>query len=127
VVCFQVLDLELNAGAAYAHLVPQSMETCLVYCYRGRGEVNGRPLGAQEIARLDGSDNSRRSVDLAASAEGMAVLLFAGKRIGEPIAWHGPFVMTTREELRRAFEAYQSGRFPPKRVPWNYRAGETGP
>ena len=30
-------------------------------------------------------------------------------RIGEPIAWYGPIVMNTQEELRVAFEEYRSG------------------
>jgi redox-sensitive bicupin YhaK (pirin superfamily) len=39
------------------------------------------------------------------------VLVIAGKPIREPVAWHGPFVMNTRDELVAAFEDYQAGRF----------------
>jgi quercetin 2,3-dioxygenase len=38
-------------------------------------------------------------------------LLVSGKPIGEPVAWHGPIVMNTREELRIAFEEYEKGTF----------------
>jgi redox-sensitive bicupin YhaK (pirin superfamily) len=38
-------------------------------------------------------------------------LLISGKPIGEPIAWHGPIVMNTQEELRIAFEEYREGTF----------------
>jgi redox-sensitive bicupin YhaK (pirin superfamily) len=38
-------------------------------------------------------------------------LLFAGKPLGEPVAWYGPIVMNTQEELRVAFEEYQNGTF----------------
>jgi redox-sensitive bicupin YhaK (pirin superfamily) len=38
-------------------------------------------------------------------------LLISGKPIGEPIAWYGPIVMNTREELRTAFEEYNNGTF----------------
>jgi redox-sensitive bicupin YhaK (pirin superfamily) len=38
-------------------------------------------------------------------------LLIAGKPLGEPVAWHGPIVMNTQEELRLAFEEYQEGTF----------------
>ena len=38
-------------------------------------------------------------------------LLISGKPIKEPVAWYGPIVMNTEEELRVAFEEYQTGRF----------------
>jgi redox-sensitive bicupin YhaK (pirin superfamily) len=38
-------------------------------------------------------------------------LLVSGKPIGEPVAWYGPIVMNTREELRIAFQEYAEGTF----------------
>ncbi|MGC2423793.1 MAG: pirin family protein [Nitrospirota bacterium] len=38
-------------------------------------------------------------------------LLISGKPIGEPVAWYGPIVMNTREELRLAFEEFEKGTF----------------
>ena len=29
--------------------------------------------------------------------EGLSAIVFAGKKLNQPIAWHGPFVMTTNE------------------------------
>ena len=47
------------------------------------------------------------------STEGDAVrfLLISGKPIGEPVAWYGPIVMNTEDELRIAFEEYHNGTF----------------
>ena len=51
--------------------------------------------------------------ELAVSTEKKAVrfLLVSGKPIKEPVAWYGPIVMNTQEELRIAFEEYQKGTF----------------
>ncbi len=38
-------------------------------------------------------------------------LLLSWKPIGEPVAWYGPIVMNTQEELRIAFEEYNNGTF----------------
>ena len=38
-------------------------------------------------------------------------LLVSGKPIGEPVAWYGPIVMNTQEELRIAFDEYSRGTF----------------
>ena len=35
----------------------------------------------------------------------------SGKPIGEPVAWRGPIVMNTEEELDRAFKEYRNGTF----------------
>jgi redox-sensitive bicupin YhaK (pirin superfamily) len=38
-------------------------------------------------------------------------LLISGKPLKEPLAWYGPIVMNTEEELQIAFEEYQQGTF----------------
>jgi redox-sensitive bicupin YhaK (pirin superfamily) len=43
--------------------------------------------------------------------EAVRFLLISGRPIGEPVAWYGPIVMNTEEELRIAFEEYQKGTF----------------
>jgi redox-sensitive bicupin YhaK (pirin superfamily) len=51
--------------------------------------------------------------EVAASTEDEAVrfLLISGKPLGEAVAWYGPIVMNTQEELRLAFEEYHNGTF----------------
>lgn len=50
-------------------------------------------------------------VTVATAAGPVRFLLVSGKPLGEPIAWGGPIVMNTREELRQAFEEYRRGSF----------------
>jgi len=50
-------------------------------------------------------------VTVRAGEEGVRFLLVSGRPIEEPVAWHGPIVMNTQEQLRQAFEELQDGTF----------------
>jgi len=50
-------------------------------------------------------------VTVQAREEGVRFLLVSGRPLAEPVAWYGPIVMNTQEELRRAFEELQDGTF----------------
>jgi len=56
-------------------------------------------------------------VTVAAQGEGVRFLLISGKPIGEPVAWYGPIVMNTEEELQTAFDEYRNGTFIKHRKP----------
>ena len=46
-----------------------------------------------------------------AGDEGIRFLLVSGKPIEEPVAWYGPIVMNTQEELQQAFAELRDGTF----------------
>jgi len=46
-----------------------------------------------------------------AGERGLRFLLVSGKPLGEPVAWYGPIVMNTEEELRRAWAELRAGTF----------------
>jgi redox-sensitive bicupin YhaK (pirin superfamily) len=50
-------------------------------------------------------------VTVQAGDQGIRFLLVSGKPLGEPVAWYGPIVMNTQEQLREAFFEYQNGTF----------------
>jgi redox-sensitive bicupin YhaK (pirin superfamily) len=50
-------------------------------------------------------------VTVQAGPEGVRFLLVAGRPLKEPVAWHGPIVMNTREELTAAMRELQNGSF----------------
>jgi len=54
-------------------------------------------------------------VKISTKEEPVRFLLMAGRPIREPVAWYGPIVMNTNEELRIAFEEYDNGTFIRKR------------
>jgi redox-sensitive bicupin YhaK (pirin superfamily) len=50
-------------------------------------------------------------IALPSPEEGIRFLFVSGKPIEEPVAWYGPIVMNTQEELREAATELQSGTF----------------
>ena len=50
-------------------------------------------------------------VTVQAGDDGIRFLLVSGKPLEEPVAWYGPIVMNTQEQLRQAFEELESGKF----------------
>ena len=50
-------------------------------------------------------------ISVQAGDEGIRFLLVSGKPIEEPVAWYGPIVMNTQEQLRQAMAELQTGAF----------------
>jgi redox-sensitive bicupin YhaK (pirin superfamily) len=124
----QMVDYILSSGASVEHIVPANMDNAMVFAFEGSvASCNGSPLKSMEIAMLDARDASARSIHLTGGSNGGRVMLFAGKRLNQPVAWRGPFVMTTQAELTKTFAEYRSGNFPPVRVPWDYRKASAFP
>jgi redox-sensitive bicupin YhaK (pirin superfamily) len=55
--------------------------------------------------------DSGDEVTVQAGDRGIRFLLVSGKPIEEPVAWYGPIVMNTQEELRQAFAEFRQGTF----------------
>jgi quercetin 2,3-dioxygenase len=86
----------------------------LAYVLAGTGTVGAerRPVRTGQLAVFGPGDTI--TLEAAPSQEQRApeleVLLLGGRPIREPVAWYGPFVMNTKDELMQAFEDYQAGR-----------------
>ncbi len=50
-------------------------------------------------------------VTVEAGADGIRFLLVSGKPLAEPVAWYGPIVMNTQDQLRQAFSELEDGTF----------------
>jgi quercetin 2,3-dioxygenase len=72
-------------------------------------ELTGQPDGAsnRSLVLFDQGDE----IVVQAGDEGIRFLLVSGRPIEEPVAWHGPIVMNTREELRQAWAELSEGTF----------------
>jgi redox-sensitive bicupin YhaK (pirin superfamily) len=67
------------------------------------------PQGAdnRSLVLFDSGDE----IAIHAGDEGIRFLLVSGKPLKEPVAWYGPIVMNTQEELQQAFEDLDRGTF----------------
>src|SRR5437016_5909837 len=63
--------------------------------------------GNRSLVLFDSGDE----ITVQAGDQGIRFLLISGKPLEEPVAWYGPIVMNTPEELRQAYEELQRGTF----------------
>ena len=102
------LDAEMAPGAEWL-LETDPEATLFIYIVQGAGFFGPSGEGvAEKHAVLFDKGNAFRAK---ASEAGARIFLMAAKPLGEPIAWGGPIVMNTREELDLAFRELQEGTF----------------
>ncbi len=86
----------------------------LVYVLGGRGTVGieRTPIDEGQLAVFGDGDVFELRADESQGARNpmVEVLLLGGLPIREQIAWYGPFVMNTKDEIVEAIEDYQAGR-----------------
>jgi redox-sensitive bicupin YhaK (pirin superfamily) len=120
------LDVSVPAGKTIS-LPVETSNHAFAYVFDGDGRFSN--ASAPQSVRTDriGEDGSE-NVDLAgnrslvlfdsgdevvvrAGEKGMRFLLVSGQPLKEPVAWQGPIVMNTQEELRTAFAELHMGNF----------------
>ena len=122
----EYLDVSVPKGARFHHPVRKG-HTAFAYVIEGRAYFDaGRdPYAREEVGRnyFDMERDCRcgrgtvvlygdgDAVSISAEKEPARFLLVSGRPIGEPVAWYGPIVMNTSEEIRAAFEEYRKGTF----------------
>jgi redox-sensitive bicupin YhaK (pirin superfamily) len=105
----QYLDITLPAEADYWHPVEPD-HTVFVYVFEGNGFFGRGTSDLVQTETLVLFDPGAR-VAARAGEQGMRFILVSGKPLNEPVAWHGPIVMNTRDELETAFREYREGTF----------------
>ncbi|MGJ8529573.1 pirin family protein [Maritalea sp.] len=123
----QYLDISVPAGGRKVFKV-DTYRNSFAYVFAGAGsfrdaskpvgiltekEVNGEEIhirdmsGDRTLVYFDSGDE----IVVQAGEEGIRFLLISGKPIQEPVAWHGPIVMNTRQELMDAVKELNAGTF----------------
>jgi redox-sensitive bicupin YhaK (pirin superfamily) len=101
----EYFDVSIEEGKAIAFHVKKEYTT---FCYlvEGKGEFEDTFTVKGQLILFKGATN------LAVKAkENLRFILVSGMPINEPIAWGGPIVMNTQEELRIAFDELDQGTF----------------
>ena len=122
----EYLDVTVPAGQTFTHITPRG-HTVFAYVIGGRAifgrqrdpyayEAEGDSYFDQERDRMIGDRHlvlfgDGDAITVTAGTTPLRFLLVSGKPIGEPIAWRGPIVMNTQEELRTAFQELDHGTF----------------
>jgi hypothetical protein len=105
----QYLDVSVPRNSEFRHAARRG-HTVFAYIFEGSGRFDEQSSGSAAGGSLVlFSDGDR--VAVTTSEEPVRFLLISGKPIGEPVAWRGPIVMNTSEELRIAFDEYSNGTF----------------
>ncbi len=103
----EILDVSLPGGERIT-LPTKPEETVFAFLILGDAVINAH-LIHEKTAVLFGAGDSV-SVE-APPDHTLRFMLFSGKALHEPVAWGGPIVMNTREELDLAFEELRNGSF----------------
>jgi redox-sensitive bicupin YhaK (pirin superfamily) len=122
----EYLDVTVPAHTEFVHSTKQG-HNVFAYVIEGKGLFcNEKDPFAYDVEGVNYFDLDREpfvkngmlvlftdgnQVSVSTQGEAVRFLLISGKPIDEPVAWYGPIVMNTEEELRIAFEEYQNGTF----------------
>lgn len=127
----EYLDISVPVGATYEHPT-KSGHTVFAYVIDGKGcfcqekkpfsyEAEGGTFDMETEPYIGNNGlilfGDGESITVSTEDEPVRFLLVSGKPIGEPVAWRGPIVMNTREELQLAFEEYNNDTFIKHKTP----------
>ncbi len=107
------LDIRLEREEELSFPVPTHYTT-FVYIFSGTigiKEQNKNSATSFSAGTIILFDRTGDTVHLHTGASGARFLLVSGQPLNEPIAWHGPIVMNTSEEIEVAFNELQNGEF----------------
>lgn len=105
IVDVEYLDVRLKKGTLFEHPVKPAY-TSFCYVVDGAGEFDGQKLEKARLVLF-----SEPGTIVVKALADMHYVFVAGRQLKEPVAWGGPIVMNTEEELKTAFKELDEGTF----------------
>lgn len=105
VVDVEYLDVELEAGKTFEHPTNKDWKV-FAYVVKGSAHSNDTLIKSEHCAVFGEGDTIRIG-----TKEGVRFIFVIGKPLQESVAWGGPIVMNTEEELAKAFQELERGTF----------------
>ncbi|MCK9419727.1 MAG: pirin family protein [Nitrospirae bacterium] len=105
----EYLDITVPAKTEFIHATKRG-HTVFAYVIEGKGHFDDLKkafIGNGTLCLFADGDQ----VVVSTEDDAVRFLLISGRPIREPVAWFGPIVMNTDEELETAFEEYRNGTF----------------
>jgi len=99
-------DLHLNPKESVI-MNTESERSVMVFTLLGDAYIGGELVKEKTAVKLTSGDQ----VEIKATDEKAQVLFISSKRLDEPVAWGGPIVMNSKEELYKAFDDLKKGTF----------------
>ncbi|WP_330594561.1 pirin-like C-terminal cupin domain-containing protein [Variimorphobacter saccharofermentans] len=99
-------DLHLNPKETVI-LNTEIESSVMVFTLLGGAYIGGELVKEKTAVKLTSGDH----VEIKATDEKAQVLFISSKRLDEPVAWGGPIVMNSMEELNKAFDDLKKGTF----------------
>jgi hypothetical protein len=122
----EYIDVAMPPRTAFVHPTKPG-HTVIAYVFEGEGCFSDEPgLSSYDVEPASYFDLERRPflgdasvilfgdgarIKVATADAPVRFLLMSGRPLGEPVAWRGPIVMNTQEELHAAFREYRAGTF----------------
>ncbi len=105
----EYLDISMKPNSKFIHSINRD-HNVLAYVIEGTAYFDTKKekmIESKNLVIFDEGDE----IQITTVDKPVRFLLISGKPIREPVAWRGPIVMNTEEELSIAFDEYQRGTF----------------
>lgn len=107
----QYLDVSIDAGHRFIHNLAVNM-TSFIFVFEGGVMCSGTSLANHSLAVLSPGE----SIEVTADEQAARFIFVAGLPLKEPIVQHGPFVMSSLDEIEQAVADYRNNQLVQKKA-----------